>query len=232
MSGHQIIRRRLDTLREDPANPRSHDEANLRAIEASLRAHGQVEALLVQASTSMVIAGNGRLTVMRDRLGWTEADCVELPVSDAEARQLSIRLNRAGELAGWNDAVLAQHLRELQALGDWSPADLGWNDADLGQLYAGLEPAPAPAPAPAPRPERRPASPPPAPAPEPVPAPGPPAGPITKLPAGDARRLELYVPEAQRAEFLGALNELARRWGTDNVTDTILLAVQKHLERP
>ena len=55
----RVERAPLSTLVADPANPRTHDDRNLRSIADSLRVHGQVEPLLVQASTRMVIAGNG-----------------------------------------------------------------------------------------------------------------------------------------------------------------------------
>ena len=95
----------LDALVPDPANPRTHDSRNLGAIRASLEEHGQVEPILVQQSTNMVIAGNGRMTAMR-AMGWTEAQVALLDVTDQQARKLSIALNRSGELAGWDEEVL------------------------------------------------------------------------------------------------------------------------------
>jgi hypothetical protein len=130
----------LASLVADPRNPRTHDEKNLQAITDSLRKHGQVEPLLVQASTRMVVAGNGRMAAMRS-LGWREAQVVLLDVSDQQARQLSIQLNRTGELAGWDAEVLQAHLRELDALGDtgWNAEEYGFSDADLTALFAEFE---------------------------------------------------------------------------------------------
>lgn len=52
----------LSSLIEDKANPRTHDEKNLEAIKASLAKFGQVEPLVIQASTGMVVGGNGRMS--------------------------------------------------------------------------------------------------------------------------------------------------------------------------
>lgn len=121
-------------LRDDHANPRAHDARNISAIKGSLAKFGQVEPLVVQQSTRMVIGGNGRLAAMRE-LGWTEAQVVFLDVDDVKARMLSITLNRTGELAEWNLPTLAQH---LQSFGDLrlDMVDLGWSEHELEPLLA------------------------------------------------------------------------------------------------
>lgn len=131
----------LAELAGDTENARTHSEENLAAIRASLEAHGQVEPLVVQRG-GWVIAGNGRLAAMR-ALGWTEAQVVLLDVSDQEARALSIRLNRTGELAGWNLDLLAGQLQALEAAGE-PLQDLGWDDSQWEELLSGLVAPPLP----------------------------------------------------------------------------------------
>jgi hypothetical protein len=92
----------ISDLVPDPANPRSHPDINLDAIVASLRRFGQAEPLIVQTGTLRVIAGHGRLLAMR-KLGWPEADVVELDVTGLDATALGIALNRTAELAAWDD---------------------------------------------------------------------------------------------------------------------------------
>lgn len=123
----------LDALVHDPRNPRLHDKRNIDIIKHSLVEHSQVEPLVVQANTMMVIGGNGRLEAMR-ALGWKTAACALVDISDTQARRLSIALNRTAELAEWDDRVLAKHLEELSALNDWSLEDLGFNDDELKDL--------------------------------------------------------------------------------------------------
>lgn len=68
----EIVTIPLDMLEFDPNNARTHPEKNIEAVKKSLTAFGQVEPLVVQESSSVVIGGNARLQAMRE-LGWTEA---------------------------------------------------------------------------------------------------------------------------------------------------------------
>jgi len=210
----QIERVELSTLIADPANPRTHDERNLRTICASLREHGQVEPLIVQRSTRMIIAGNGRREAMR-RLGWMSADAALLDVTDQQARKLSITLNRSAELAGWDDAVLARHLRDLslvlsESTGDWSES-LGFDGDELSTLIDQLDATPAPDPDPAEEPG--------------------PAASGANLPDAKAQRVELYLSAEQIAGFKSNTAKLAAHYGTDNTTDTVCRAINHAAER-
>ena len=72
-------------------------------------------------------------------LGWSTAACVVLEMTDDKARKLSIALNRTGELAGWNDEVLAKHLMELSVIEDFDPESLGFSDNEMMSLIAEFE---------------------------------------------------------------------------------------------
>ncbi len=121
----------LDSLSFDAKNARRHGKANLKAIKASLIEFGQVMPLVVEKGTGRVIGGNGTLRAMRS-LKWTEAAVVEVDEHDARATALGIALNRTGELAEWDDARLAEALKE-QAF-DFDMEAMGWADADLRKL--------------------------------------------------------------------------------------------------
>lgn len=108
----EITRIPLDLLELDPFNARAHPDRNMDAVRKSLEAFGQVEPLVVQERTSVVVGGNARLQAMR-ALGWKEADCVLVDLSDEEAKALGIALNRTAELATWNHDNLATMLDEL-----------------------------------------------------------------------------------------------------------------------
>lgn len=113
----------------DPRNARLHDEANIGAIEASLRQFGQRRPATVQAGSNIVTAGNGMLTAAK-RLGWSHL--AVLPTEDAElqARAWAIADNRTAELAAWDPDVLQAQLAEL------SPDALG--TTDFAALLEGL----------------------------------------------------------------------------------------------
>lgn len=125
---------KVTELVHDPENPRAHSKENLGAIRNSIKTHGQVEPLVVQKSTNMVIAGNARLGVMRD-MGMKKVKVVMLDVSDTDARKLSISLNRSGELASWNEGVLASHLESLALIeDDFFPESLGFSGEEMSEL--------------------------------------------------------------------------------------------------
>jgi len=133
MEALQISRVALTRIVPDPANARSHNAANLDAIEASLRRFGQAEPLVVQAGTLRLIAGHGRLEAMR-KLGWTEADVVELEVEGIDAAALSIALNRTAELADWDEPALARILAALQD--EDALLGTGYTDGEVATLLA------------------------------------------------------------------------------------------------
>lgn len=124
--------RPLAELVADPANVREHDEKNRAAIRASLVEHGQVEPLVVQKSTMIVIGGNERLSVMTD-LGWTEAWCNVLDISNTARTRLGLMLNRSGELARWKEKALLDLLGAMEADGE-DITGLGWDEEDVGRL--------------------------------------------------------------------------------------------------
>lgn len=129
----KVRRVKLTDLIEDVGNPRRHDERDLAATGASLKAHGQVDPLVVQKGTMRLIAGHGRKEAMR-RLGWKHAEIVEVECDDTEFRALSIRLNRTGELAGWDSETLTAALDELGKAGFGGIDDFGWDEAALEAL--------------------------------------------------------------------------------------------------
>jgi DNA modification methylase len=133
-----IRRVALDALIPDPANARTHGPENMAAIEASLARFGQAEPLVVHAGTGRVIGGNGRLAAMK-KLGWTEADVVELDLNSVDATALGIALNRTGELAEWDSEALS---RLLASLRDEGALDgVGFNNAELDELLAQFDDA-------------------------------------------------------------------------------------------
>jgi ParB-like chromosome segregation protein Spo0J len=135
-----IRRVRLDDLRPDPANPRTHGARNLAALEGSFAEFAQVEPLIVQAGTLRVIAGHGRIEVMRAR-GDAECDVRELDVTDRQARRLAVLLNRSAELAGWDDPAL---IEVLQAIRDEDGLEMlaatGFGEDELAALMKPWEP--------------------------------------------------------------------------------------------
>lgn len=140
-SAPPAVDRRLKTRRvkladlvTDEANKRTHDERNLAAIEESIRRHGVVEPLVIQKGTNRIVAGNGRAEALR-RLGHSHVDVVDIEITtEEEFRALSIRLNRTGELAGWDAAGLEADLSALAESGWGNLPDFGFDEDALNAL--------------------------------------------------------------------------------------------------
>ncbi len=125
---------KLSALVADESNKRTHDERNLAAIEESIRKHGVVEPLVVQKGTNRIVAGNGRAEALR-RLGYSHVDVVDVEIAtEEEFRALSIRLNRTGELAGWDGAGLEADLAMLANAGWGNLPEFGFDEKALDAL--------------------------------------------------------------------------------------------------
>lgn len=107
----QVQRVKIEFLKTHPRNPRRGD---VDAIAESLLINGQIGAIVVQQSTNFVIGGNHTLQAAQ-QLGWEEIDVIWRDVDDDQALRELLVLNRASDLATYdNDTLLAL----LQSLDD------------------------------------------------------------------------------------------------------------------
>jgi DNA modification methylase len=126
----KIERVDIKSLLKDPTNARKHPDKNLDSIKASLNKFGQVEPLIVNEKTNIVISGNGRLEVMQS-LGWETVDVIKVDLNSVDAAQLGLVLNKTAELAEWDDDVLKKTLSALMDEGI-EIEDFGFDIDDLG----------------------------------------------------------------------------------------------------
>jgi DNA modification methylase len=97
-------------------NARTHSDAQVAQIAASIREFGWTNPILVDGDNG-IIAGHGRLLAAR-KLGMATVPVIELAgLSDAQKRALVIADNKLALNAGWNDELLGLELGELGALG-------------------------------------------------------------------------------------------------------------------
>ena len=117
----------INSLTPDPANARTHNERNLKAISDSLKLFGQRKPLTVTPD-SIVVTGNGTLEAAKN-LGWTEIAIARTPVGWTweQIRAWAIADNQTAMLAEWDDKVLADQLLELDANG-WELEELGFEN--------------------------------------------------------------------------------------------------------
>ena len=107
-----IVWRRIEALRPDPANPRSHSPKQICQLARSIGTFGFNVPILVDR-TLRIVAGHGRLLAAQD-LGWREVPTILLDhLSETEARAFMIADNRLAESAAWNNTLLTEQLKEI-----------------------------------------------------------------------------------------------------------------------
>lgn len=127
----QVLEVPIESVKFDPKNVRIHNEKNVRAIRASLEAHGQQTPIVVDGE-GFVLKGNGTLTAALE-LGAKTIAAVRF---DGEnGRLYAIDDNRSGELAEWDWQELAEQLKQWQTQDvDVDLLAHGWEDWELGPL--------------------------------------------------------------------------------------------------
>ena len=115
-------------------NPRTHSDAQVAQIAASIAEFGFVNPVLVDGQAG-IIANHGRL------LGAQALKLREVPVivldhfTPAQRKAYLIADNRLAELAGWDDDLLRLELLDLQ-LEEFDLGVIGFSDEELRDLLA------------------------------------------------------------------------------------------------
>ena len=140
----------IDTIKPDPANPRSHKPPQVAAIARSINTFGFNVPLLVDEQQT-IIAGHGRLAAAR-KLGLTSVSVIELThLSEQQRKAYMIADNRLTDLSSWNDQLLGEVLRDLSVADlDFELDAIGFSvgeiDFRIGGLSDGTDDDPADAP--------------------------------------------------------------------------------------
>jgi len=97
-------------------NSRTHDDAQVAQIAASIKEFGFTNPILIDEDGG-IIAGHGRLSAAR-KLGIDEVPCLRLGhLTDAQKRAYIIADNRLALNAGWDEEILKVEFAELGDLG-------------------------------------------------------------------------------------------------------------------
>src|SRR5215216_7799274 len=101
----QVEYRPLDALIPYARNPRTHSDAQVAEIAASIREFGWTSPILVDGDNG-VVAGHGRLLAAR-KLGMRTVPVIELAgLSEAQKRAYIIADNKLALNAGWDPQTL------------------------------------------------------------------------------------------------------------------------------
>ena len=111
-----IEQRPLDALIPYARNARTHSEAQVAQIAASIREFGFNNPILVDGDSG-IIAGHGRVLAARV-LGLADVPVIELAhLSAAQKRAFILAENKLTERGGWDAELLALELADLEAQG-------------------------------------------------------------------------------------------------------------------
>ncbi|MGI8991527.1 MAG: site-specific DNA-methyltransferase [Bryobacteraceae bacterium] len=118
-------------------NPRTHSDAQVAQIAASIREFGFTNPILVDRADG-IIAGHGRLLAARE-LGMTEVPVIVLDhLTEIQKRAYILADNQLAMNAGWDEDILRL---ELAALKDeaYDLGLIGFADEELARLLAGQD---------------------------------------------------------------------------------------------
>jgi hypothetical protein len=122
------------SLVPDPENARLHNGRNLDAVESSLKRFGFQLPILYDPATMRVVAGNGRLKVATERLGWAKVPAMPFTGTPEEFAAYAIMDNRTAELAEWDWQALSKNLRPLLDGDLFTGIEMGFEPYEIGPL--------------------------------------------------------------------------------------------------
>src|SRR5712671_2074227 len=125
----------IDKLIPFARNPRTHSEAQVTQIAASIAEFGFNNPILVDSKAG-IIAGHGRLLAAR-KLQLTEVPVIVLDhLTEAQKRAYIIADNQLAMNAGWDDEILRAELAALQSE-DFDLNLVGFDPHELDELMLG-----------------------------------------------------------------------------------------------
>ena len=128
----QVIDVPVEDLIPFAMNSRTHSDAQVAQIAASIKEFGWTNPVLIDGDKG-VIAGHGRLLAAR-KLGMDTVPCIELShLTDMQKRAYVIADNKLALNAGWDEQMLALEFSELQGM-DFDLALTGFKAEEIQAL--------------------------------------------------------------------------------------------------
>ncbi len=116
MAKIKVIKKRVEELIPYSRNSRTHSDAQVAQIAASIREFGFMNPVLVDAENN-IIAGHGRVLAAR-KLGLEEVPCVVHDhLTETQRKAYILADNKMALNAGWDEDMLRLELGELGDLG-------------------------------------------------------------------------------------------------------------------
>ena len=137
MQQPQIRMVAIDALIPYARNARTHSDAQVAQIAASIVEYGWTNPVLTDGDKG-VIAGHGRLMAAR-KLGVKDVPVIELAHLTPEQKKAYILAdNRIAENAGWDQELLKLELAELQSM-DYDLSLIGFSQEELDGFFDDVE---------------------------------------------------------------------------------------------
>lgn len=128
--------RNIDQLIPYARNSRTHSEAQIAEIAASIKQFGWTNPVLIDGNDE-VIAGHGRI-LAAPLVGITEIPCIRIThFTEAQRRAYVIADNKIALNAGWDEEMLKMEFDSLKEL-DFDLSITGFSLDEIGEFY--LEP--------------------------------------------------------------------------------------------
>jgi len=124
----------IDTLIPYARNARTHSDAQIAQIAASIKEFGFLSPIII-AEDNTILCGHGRFYGAK-KLGLQKVPCVmESHLTETQRRAYIISDNKLSLNAGWDDEMLAVELSELQN-DDFDLSLTGFDEKELADLFA------------------------------------------------------------------------------------------------
>lgn len=134
MTTMQIEQTSVESLIPYARNSRTHSDAQVAQIAASIKEFGWTNPILVDGENGL-IAGHGRLLAAR-KLGMTEVPVIRLEhLDENQKRALIIADNKLALNSGWDEEMLKIELQELSGA-EYDLSVLGFEESELEALLA------------------------------------------------------------------------------------------------
>ena len=132
MAKQQIEQVSIEALIPYARNSRTHSDAQVAQIAASIKEFGFTNPVLIDQDGG-IIAGHGRTLAAR-KLGLDEVPCLRLAyLSEAQKKAYIIADNKLALNAGWDDEMLKVEISELKDL-DFDLSLIGFDADELQKL--------------------------------------------------------------------------------------------------
>ncbi|MCQ4159200.1 site-specific DNA-methyltransferase [Roseomonas sp. GC11] len=119
-------------------NARTHSDAQVAQIAASIAEFGFVNPVLVDAA-GVLVAGHGRVLAAQ-RLGMAAVPAIRLAhLSEAQARALRLADNQIALNSGWDEALLAAEIARIRDEAVVDLDGLGFSGVEIDRLLASLD---------------------------------------------------------------------------------------------